>query len=232
MRRSSAEPEGPAHDFFLSYPYLLVWTDQVDVWRFSDSSELTHITTLEVYVTKPSGPTPFIDHARGLLILPEPIRVGPPQLRIFTLRDGELARDRELYGRLADVDIQYRQADGHALVLVVEDAGASQPHGKTSIVEVDVAGIIWLQRQPSQSGQPAPASRRARKAPGPPAPRPGANVFRQERRYHRNVDHTMPARSISYTGKPGQVRMTDSSPRLLSSFQVWRAASSCYLLAI
>ncbi|KAJ6588994.1 hypothetical protein B0H19DRAFT_1102388 [Mycena capillaripes] len=131
--------EGPAHEFLLLYPYLLVWTDQVDVWRFSDSSDLTHITTLEVYVTKPSGPTPIIDHARGLLILPEPIRVGPPQLRIFTLRDGELARDIELYGRLADVDIQYRQADGHALVLLVEDAGASPPHGKTSIVEVDVA---------------------------------------------------------------------------------------------
>jgi hypothetical protein len=132
--------EGPSHDFFLSYPYLLVWTDQVDVWRFSDSSDLTHITTLEVYVTKPSGPTPIIDHARGLLILPEPIRVGPPILRIFTLRDGELARDIELYGSLADVDIQYRQADGHALVLLVEDAGASPPHGKTSIVEVDVTG--------------------------------------------------------------------------------------------
>ncbi|KAF7340379.1 hypothetical protein MVEN_01957400 [Mycena venus] len=134
--------EGPAHDFFLSYPYLLVWTDQVDVWRLSDSADLTHIITLEVYVTKPSGPTPIIDHARGLLILPEPIRVGPPQLRIFTLRNGGLARDIELYGRLADVDIQYRQADGHALVLLVEDAGASQPHGKTSIVEVDVARIV------------------------------------------------------------------------------------------
>ncbi|KAJ6553924.1 hypothetical protein DFH09DRAFT_1166261 [Mycena vulgaris] len=134
--------EGPAHDFFLSYPYLLVWTDQVDVWRFSDSSDLTHIATLEEYVIKPWGPTPIIDHARGLLILPEPIRIGPPQLRIFTLRNGELARDIELYGRLADVDIQYRQADGHALVLLVERAGASPPHGKTSIVEVDVAGII------------------------------------------------------------------------------------------
>ncbi|KAF7364407.1 hypothetical protein MSAN_01101500 [Mycena sanguinolenta] len=133
--------EGPAHDFFLSYPYLIIWTDQVDVWRLSDSSDLTHISTLEVYVTKPSGPTPVIDHARGLLILPEPIRVGPPQLRIFTLRDGELIRDIELYGRLADVDIQYREADGHALVLLVEDAGASQPHGKTSIVEVDIAAI-------------------------------------------------------------------------------------------
>ncbi|KAJ6569131.1 hypothetical protein B0H19DRAFT_1256798 [Mycena capillaripes] len=65
--------EGPAHDFFLSYPYLLVWTNQVDVWRFSDSSDLTHITTLDVYVTKPFGVTPIIDHARGLLILPEPI---------------------------------------------------------------------------------------------------------------------------------------------------------------
>ncbi|KAF8179720.1 hypothetical protein K438DRAFT_1768753 [Mycena galopus ATCC 62051] len=112
--------EGPAHDFFLSYPYLLVWTDQV-------------------YVTKPSGPTPVIDHVRGLLILPEPIRVGPLQLRIFTLRDGELSRDIELYGRLADVDIQYRQADGRALVLLVEDGDASPPHGKTSIVEVNVA---------------------------------------------------------------------------------------------
>ncbi|KAJ6530418.1 hypothetical protein DFH09DRAFT_1184307 [Mycena vulgaris] len=134
--------KGPAHDFFLSYPYLLVWTDQVDVWRFSDSSDLTHITMLEEYVTKPSEPTPIIDHARGLLILPEPIRVGPPQLRIFTLHNGELARDIELYGELARVDIRYQQADGHALVLLVEREGASLPHGKTSIVEVDMAGII------------------------------------------------------------------------------------------
>ncbi|KAJ6553909.1 hypothetical protein DFH09DRAFT_1494585 [Mycena vulgaris] len=134
--------EGPAYDFFLSYPYLLVWTDQVDVWRFSDSSDLTHITMLEEYVTKPSGPTPIIDHARGLLILPEPIRVGPPQLRIFTLHNGELARDIGLYGELANVDIEYRQADGHALVLLVERAAASPPHGKTSILEIDVAGII------------------------------------------------------------------------------------------
>ncbi|KAJ6530400.1 hypothetical protein DFH09DRAFT_1184266 [Mycena vulgaris] len=135
--------EGPAYDFFLSYPYLLVWTDQVDVWRFSDSSDLTHITVLEEYVTKPSAePIPIIDHARGLVILPEPIRIGPPQLRIFTLHNGELARDIELYGELARVDIQYRQADGHALVLLVECADTSPPHGKTSIVEVDVAGII------------------------------------------------------------------------------------------
>ncbi|KAJ7446960.1 hypothetical protein FB451DRAFT_1188470 [Mycena latifolia] len=134
--------EGPAQDFFLSYPYLLVWTDQVDVWRFSDSSELTHITALDVYVDKPSCPTPIIDHARGLLILPEPICIGPPQLRIFTLHDGELARDIELYGWFADVDMQYRQADGHALVLLAEDAGISRPRGKKSIVEVDVVGII------------------------------------------------------------------------------------------
>ncbi|KAJ7789618.1 hypothetical protein B0H14DRAFT_2943972 [Mycena olivaceomarginata] len=134
--------EGPAQDFFLSYPYLLVWTDQVDVWRFSDSSELTHITTLDVYVDKPSRPTPIIDHARGLLILPDTICIGSPQLRIFTLHDGELARDIELYGWFADVDMQYRQADGHALVLLAEDAGISRPRGKKSIVEVDVAGII------------------------------------------------------------------------------------------
>ncbi|KAJ7806532.1 hypothetical protein B0H14DRAFT_2875459 [Mycena olivaceomarginata] len=134
--------EGPAQDFFLSYPYLLIWTDQVDVWRFSDSSELTHITTLDVYVDKPSRPTPIIDHARGLLILPDTICIGSPQLRIFTLHDGELARDIELYGWFADVDMQYRQADGHALVLLAEDAGISRPRGKKSIVEVDVAGII------------------------------------------------------------------------------------------
>jgi hypothetical protein len=38
--------------------------------------------------------------------------------------------------------MQYRQADGHALVLLAEDAGISRPRRKKSIVEVDVAGII------------------------------------------------------------------------------------------
>ncbi|KAJ7231906.1 hypothetical protein B0H12DRAFT_1077031 [Mycena haematopus] len=94
---------------------------QVDVWRFSDSSDLTHIATLDVYVKKSWGPSPFIDRACGLLILPEPI---------------------QLYARLADVDIQYRETDGHALVLLVEDARSSQPHGKTS--------MRWPRRQRSQ----------------------------------------------------------------------------------
>ncbi|KAJ7155883.1 hypothetical protein C8R46DRAFT_435082 [Mycena filopes] len=136
---TSENAEGPPHDFFLSYPYLLVWTDQVDVWRFSDSSDLTHVTLLSEYVTKPSGPTPIVDHARQLLILPEPIHIGgPPRLCIFDLRDGELARDIDLPGDLADVDILYRQADGHALVLLVEDV--RNPQAKTSILEVDVTG--------------------------------------------------------------------------------------------
>ncbi|KAJ7040316.1 hypothetical protein C8F04DRAFT_1230981 [Mycena alexandri] len=133
------DAQGPPLNFYLSYPYLLVWTDQVDVWRFSDSSDLTHVSTLEDHwhVDKPWGPAPIIDHARGLLILPQPIRIGPPRLRIFTLRDGELVRDIELsFGELADVDIHYRQADGHMLVLLVERA--VPPHGKTSIVELDV----------------------------------------------------------------------------------------------
>ncbi|KAJ7438391.1 hypothetical protein B0H11DRAFT_2104970 [Mycena galericulata] len=123
--------ESPAYDFFLSYPYLLVWTDQVDVWRFSDSSDLTHISMLEFYVTKRSSPTPIIDHVHRLLILPEPWRVGSPQVSIFTLCDGELAREIELLAYaeyLLDVDIQYRQADGHALMLL------------RSIIEVDVTG--------------------------------------------------------------------------------------------
>ncbi|KAJ7040271.1 hypothetical protein C8F04DRAFT_250582 [Mycena alexandri] len=135
------DAEGPPQDFFLSYPYLLVWTDQVDVWQFSDSSDLVHIATLEDHwhVNKPWGPAPIIDRARGLLILPQPIRIGPPRLRIFTLQDGELVRDIELsFGNLVDVDIHYRQADGHILVLLVEDARALPPHGKTSIVELDV----------------------------------------------------------------------------------------------
>ncbi|KAJ7786621.1 hypothetical protein B0H16DRAFT_1491099 [Mycena metata] len=133
------DAEGPPLDFFLSYPYLLVWTDQVDVWQFSDSSDLTHVATLEDHwhVKKPWGPAPIIDHARGLLILPEPIRVGPPRLRIFTLHGGELVRDIELsFGELADVDIHYRQADGHILVLLIERA--VPPHGKTNIVELNV----------------------------------------------------------------------------------------------
>ncbi|KAJ7040269.1 hypothetical protein C8F04DRAFT_250491 [Mycena alexandri] len=135
------DAEGPPLDFYLSYPYLLVWTDQVDVWQFSDNSDLTHIATLEDHwhVNKPWGPAPIIDHARGMLILPQPIRIGPPRLRIFTLQDGELVRDIELsFGDLVDVDIHYRKADGHILVLLVEDARALPPHGKTSIVEVDV----------------------------------------------------------------------------------------------
>ncbi|KAJ7489744.1 hypothetical protein B0H11DRAFT_2012252, partial [Mycena galericulata] len=135
--------EGPAYDFFLSYPYLLVWTDQVDVWRFSDSSDLTHISMLEFYVAKHSHPTPIIDHERGLLILPELFRVGPTQLRIFTLCDGELVRDIELPadGRILNVYIrQYRQADGYALVLLLERPDASHPDGKRSIIEVDVTG--------------------------------------------------------------------------------------------
>jgi hypothetical protein len=131
--------EGPAHNFFLSYPYLLIWTDQIDIWRFTDSSELTHIDTLSEYVEKTySEPAPIIDYARGLVILPEPIRVGPPRLRVFSLHDGELVRDVELYGRLSDVPIKYRQADGHALVLLVTNS--PEPHGQTSIVEVDVTG--------------------------------------------------------------------------------------------
>ncbi|KAJ7193814.1 hypothetical protein GGX14DRAFT_405182 [Mycena pura] len=135
---TARKARGPAHDFFLSYPYLLTWTaNQVDVWRVSNSSDLTHIATLDGYVTKDFGPAPIIDHARGLLILPEPIRVGPPRLCVFTLRDGKLARDIELYGRLAYVDIQYRQADGHALVLLV---AAASPYERT-IVEVDVTGV-------------------------------------------------------------------------------------------
>ncbi|KAJ7616181.1 hypothetical protein DFH06DRAFT_1343419 [Mycena polygramma] len=134
---SAAEnSEGPANDYFLSYPYLLVWTDQVDVWRFTDASDLTHVAMLDVYVAKPySVPAPIIDHVRGLLILPE-LFCSPPRLCIFTLRNGELARDIKLHGRIADVDIQYRQADGHALLLLVDQVDVT---GTTSADDPSVS---------------------------------------------------------------------------------------------
>ncbi|KAJ6460453.1 hypothetical protein C8R47DRAFT_1160841 [Mycena vitilis] len=135
---STAETaEGPAHDFFLSYPYLVVWTDQVDVWRFFDSLDPTHVTTLDLYVEKLSfGPIPVIDHARRLLIIRDSIRTS--MLRVFSLHDGELVRSIDLERFLATEAIHYRQEDGHALVLL--DRNYMPGDRKTSIVEVDMTG--------------------------------------------------------------------------------------------
>ncbi|KAJ7616219.1 hypothetical protein DFH06DRAFT_1307178 [Mycena polygramma] len=129
--------EGPPHDFFLAYPYLIVWTDQVDVWLSSNSSDPTHVTTLDVYFERFNyDPMPVIDHTRRLLIIRDSIHTS--MLRIFSLRDGELIRSIKLERFIATVDMQYRQEDGHALVLL--DSNFLPTQRKTRIVEVDVTG--------------------------------------------------------------------------------------------
>jgi hypothetical protein len=141
--------EGPAQEYALLYPYILIWTDQVDLWRFArHSSDLTHVATLSEHVPKPhiSGrsPQPSIDEERKLLVIPEhfPIMGGPPKLWVFNLVNGELIREVKLYGRIAAVPILYH--NGHALTLLSEEKSESLPNGQTSMVLCDIAGDGWL----------------------------------------------------------------------------------------
>jgi hypothetical protein len=140
---------GLAQDYALVYPYLLLWTNQIDLWRFAHhSSDLTHVATLSEHVPRPyiggRSPQPYIDRELNLLVIPEhfPIMGDPPKLWVFNLVDGELIREVKLYGRLAEVPIMYR--NGHALTLLTEDKSEAMPHGQTSIVLCDIAGDGWL----------------------------------------------------------------------------------------
>ncbi|KAF7290336.1 hypothetical protein HMN09_01291600 [Mycena chlorophos] len=130
------DAEDPPTDFFLRYPYLLVWTDQVDVWRLSDGT-MTHVCMLEEHIDKPWEQSPVIDAARKLLVIPEAFR-RPPRLRIYALESGEILRDVELFGRIADVELEYRASDARALVLLTEQTSPAFPHGQTTIVLVDI----------------------------------------------------------------------------------------------
>jgi hypothetical protein len=75
-----------------SYPYLLVWTNQVDIWHFMNPAKRTHVYTLSDYLAKAyDKPAPIIDQARELVILRVPYRTSPTQLRAFNLLDGNSA---------------------------------------------------------------------------------------------------------------------------------------------
>ncbi|KAF7305340.1 hypothetical protein HMN09_00785900 [Mycena chlorophos] len=132
---------GPTTDFFLSHPYLVVWSEnQVDVWKFVEK-HLTHISTLEELIDKPYTLKPALDHTRALFILPEPIRVGPTRLCVFDLPTGRLLRSIDVPNLYADSEMLYREEDARALVTVVVGQNPNrmtEPYGTTLLLEVDV----------------------------------------------------------------------------------------------
>nr|GAT51913.1 predicted protein [Mycena chlorophos] len=142
---TAPDAEDPPSDFFLSYPYLLVWTDQVDLWRLSEG-KLTHVCLLEEHIEKPRDYSPIFDAKNDVLVIAEPYNI-PRRLRVYALHSGDHLHDIELYTRMADFELEYRPSDGHALVLLIEDVSPAFPRGRTAIVEVDLLnGVVLHER--------------------------------------------------------------------------------------
>ncbi|KAF7290342.1 hypothetical protein HMN09_01292200 [Mycena chlorophos] len=139
------DAEDPSSDFFLSYPYLLVWTDQVDLWRLSEGKP-THVCLLEEHIDKPRSHSPIFDAKNNILVIAEPYHV-PTRLRVYALHSGDHLRDIQLYADLAGFDFEYRPSDGHVLVLLSEDNSPAYPRGRTAIVDVDLLdGVVLHER--------------------------------------------------------------------------------------
>jgi hypothetical protein len=142
---TTANSGGLAHDYVLIYPYIIIWTNRVDVWRFAAGSyDLAHVATLSENVDRPyldRIPQSLIDQERGILVIPEWNHLPTllPQLWVYNLADGGLLREVKLFGRFADTPIPYR--NGHAMTVILEDFSSKLPPlGQTTMVLCDLTG--------------------------------------------------------------------------------------------